>query len=109
MLNSIPIPSPKKAGLRTDQDGALLCGGCGEFCTHFRSLHVFMRGEDHDHGLRLDVDMARSQVSTSTRMGDGNPSSRRDGLALTFTCEFCKHITEVTFAQHKGTTFIECA
>lgn len=43
--------------------------------------------------------------------GERNPSSRRDGLVISFTCEQCSRddpgdVIELTIAQHKGSTEI---
>jgi hypothetical protein len=45
----------------------------------------------------------------ATSEGSGNPSSRRQGLAIRFFCEGCggadsDDIIELTVAQHKGST-----
>ncbi len=36
-----------------------------------------------------------------------NPSKRRDGVAIGFTCEQCPAVFWVTLAQHKGATLLE--
>jgi hypothetical protein len=36
-----------------------------------------------------------------------NPSSRRGGIAIRFWCEGCPFISELTLAQHKGSTEVE--
>ena len=38
--------------------------------------------------------------------GSGNPSDRRHGLAVAFTCEACPFQGELTVAQHKGATLV---
>jgi hypothetical protein len=36
-----------------------------------------------------------------------NPSERRQGLAIAFSCEDCDAKLELTIAQHKGNTIVE--
>ena len=37
----------------------------------------------------------------------GNPSARRHGIAIEFTCEQCGDGLRLTIAQHEGHTLIE--
>lgn len=92
------------AGL--SEDATLLCSHCGDPYTHFKDVRIYRRSEDKDEGLRLNVDMEGGPVVISTAMGSGNPSSRRSGVVLTVWCENCDAVTAVSFAQHKGETFV---
>jgi hypothetical protein len=85
--------------------GKLICAGCGEGYTHTLSVEIFMRSEDREAGLRVEV-VGESAV-IDTRVPDrDNPSSRREGIRITFGCEQCNVITVLEIAQHKGCTRI---
>jgi hypothetical protein len=85
----------------------LTCPHCGQSNLHHDAVTVFDR-EREDR-----------PVTATTVTGDGvyrkegwaadraNPSSRRDGLAISFWCEHCPALSELTIAQHKGCTFLE--
>jgi hypothetical protein len=90
-----------------NRDGILCCPACGGENLHQEDVEVFNRRVedapscvvvvDHKLGIALDGDPAR------------NPSSRRQGLLVTFLCETCgdlgrRHTLEI--AQHKGNTFV---
>ncbi len=67
---------------------------------------MFDRGEDAATVVRTEI--AGGKVTTEpAAQGDGNPSSRRDGLVVRFWCEGCgDDPIELCIAQHKGTTEI---
>lgn len=87
-----------------------LCPLCASDYTHHVGVSVYFREEDADKGLCVDV--YGDTVFTSSLMG-GNPSPRRDGIRINFTCENC-HADEddvyrphhqLHIIQHKGQTF----
>jgi predicted nucleic-acid-binding Zn-ribbon protein len=89
-------------------DSRLVCPKCGNENLHQGQVDVFVRIKEDapDHAIRINTDGA-IHVGTA----EDNPSSRRNGLAILFTCEQC-HFSEerpfrLTIYQHKGETFIE--
>ena len=95
----------------SDEEAELICPRCGGVNLHHVGVTLFERSEDGDPLVRIKV--AGSTVATDVvRSGEAdNPSPRRHGLAIQFTCETCNgseqpDVIELTIAQHKGTTFL---
>lgn len=86
--------------------GNLLCPHCeGEFLHHDR-IKVYGRVTEDDEDLvKVTVETTRRDGPVSQREL-GNPSARRDGVAISFWCELCEAVSELTIAQHKGMTEI---
>jgi hypothetical protein len=82
-------------------DGTLLCPSCGEDCgLHHGRITIYQRREDQSHVVRTIVDSA---VTSNVVIGNtNNPSRRRHGLAIEFSCEQCGGVGELTIAQHKS-------
>jgi hypothetical protein len=63
----------------------------------------------HHHGVTV-YSREEDGVATVTTINGGiageNPSDRRDGIAIRFTCELCPADIELTIAQHKGHTLL---
>jgi hypothetical protein len=81
-----------------DDDVMLKCPRCGtdEGYLHHGGVTVYSREED-------------GPVTVTTINGGAageNPSARRDGIAIRFTCELCPAELELTIAQHKGHTHL---
>ena len=86
----------------TDDNNAVLCPRCGFFYLHQEAVEVWNREEDKDvEGIRITEG---GQVAKAT--GD-NPSDRRSGVSIAFSCEGCPGDVELVIYQHKGQTFIE--
>jgi hypothetical protein len=87
----------------------LKCPGCGSEYLHHYEVRIYSRDED---AAKVEQITARAlpggtpQALLETTSGNGNPSSRRHGIAVRFDCEMCSQISELTLAQHKGTTMI---
>lgn len=81
----------------------ICCPGCGHEFTHHRSVEIWARPEDSPTGLHITVDGVDSdpkmEVVTSLR---GNPSTRRNAVAITFSCENCLDLSKLTISQRKG-------
>jgi len=82
----------------------LLCPSCGFNYLHHGRVEIFDRSEDASSDVHVVVDEGKAIVDTSL---DGNPSSRRHGLAVHFWCEGCKATPVLTIAQHKGNTVVD--
>ncbi len=79
----------------------LLCPNCGSNYMHHDKVEVCERTEDATTGLRVVVEEGR--VTTDSNLA-GNPSSRRHGLVIHFSCEGCHARSAIEIAQHKGNT-----
>jgi hypothetical protein len=79
---------------------------CEADLLHHSRVAVYDRNEDE---FVITHTLVERGCVTSTRTSNersGNPSDRRDGIAIQFYCEGCGRIRELTFAQHKGTTYL---
>jgi hypothetical protein len=84
----------------------LLCPGCGFFGgLHHDRVTVFDR--IREDGPSTVTEVKNGKVIRLCHNSNNNPSSRRDGIAIRFWCECCDAISELTIAQHKGTTEME--
>ncbi len=83
---------------------ALCCPRCGGDYVHPYYTNVYFRdAEDSPTGVRAEVIVGEVKVKSSM---DGNPSPRRDGVAVGFVCEGCQYdCFELCIWQHKGRTF----
>ena len=94
-----------KLGDYTEGYGAeLICPACDGTHMHHERVEVFEREEDAVVGLHVTV--ADMQVTTDMSL-EGNPSRRRDGLAIRFWCEECGGKSLLTISQHKGNTYCD--
>jgi hypothetical protein len=91
----------------TDTESALRCPRCGEpGGLHHGQVTIYDRlREDSEETTVTRV--WNGMVSSHRMTGPvGNPSDRRGGLRVSFSCEFCGDRVELTLAQHKGDTVI---
>jgi hypothetical protein len=89
------------------EDGThLRCARCGGEYLHHVKVEVFEGREDAAKGVHLSIDGGCVKVDDDLA---GNPSSRRHGLTIHLTCEFCAATNVLTIAQHKGLTLLEVA
>ena len=88
------------------------CPACSYFYTHQEYYEIFQRLEDCS-GIRTVVQLNQTTVDTNMK---GNPSYRRDGMRMFFTCEGCHGspdesenppMFELLIYQHKGVTIFE--
>jgi DNA-directed RNA polymerase subunit M/transcription elongation factor TFIIS len=95
--------------MNSDSD-ALVCPRCGYNYMHHENIIVYNRSEDEKETTVTTIegmDVVTKKVPSAEA---NNPSTRRHGLTITFTCEGCeekyKDEFELHLAQHKGNTYI---
>ena len=82
----------------------LKCPSCGFNYLNHQRVEVFERSEDEEKGLHVSVE--NKNVTTDTNLSD-NPSSRRHGLKIHFSCEGCEAKPVLSISQHKGNTWVD--
>lgn len=99
-----------KIGLEYDgDDSTLTCPRCGGSYLHHRSGVFYERGEDDESTVKITVGDFESNMVVVPSKSSGNPSRRRDGFVMRFSCESCSKSEpdlELSIAQHKGQTLI---
>ncbi|RUR51430.1 hypothetical protein [Vreelandella populi] len=98
------IPAFDQMSYNDGYGAELQCPNCNGNYLHHEKIEVFEREEDAKSGLQVTV--AGKEVTTSTSLS-GNPSLRRHGIAISFSCEFCDAVPVLTIAQHKGNTLVD--
>ena len=92
------------AELGTEQPH-LICPNCGSENVHMYKVEVFIRdAEDCEEGTHTEIQGLILKQNPSMK---GNPSGRRNGVKMTFTCEQCPQHFNLLIAQHKGWEMIE--
>ena len=107
-------PTGSPCGVYLTPFSELECPICHqETGLHHDRVEVFERKEDALRGLHVDVTSHETlsrldppAVTTDENM-EGNPSSRRNGVAIYFWCEHCSKESKLTIAQSKGTTIVK--
>lgn len=84
-------------------ESTLHCPACDGFYLHQGKVEIFNRSEDADEGTHVSVD--GTEVKTDRNLA-GNPSGRRHGLTIHFSCENCPADVQMHVYQHKGNTFV---
>lgn len=97
---SLTVPEFESAH---DIGGELQCPSCGCNYLHHERVEVFDRAEDAATGTHVVVDAGKVEVDNSMI---GNPSKRRDGIRIHFSCEGCKDHPYMEIVQHKGNTYV---
>jgi hypothetical protein len=102
------IPSVGWSG--SDTEGALKCPKCKELYLHHGAVKIFTRNEDELSVIKTVVIDGLISSHRVPSDGSGNPSSRRDGIVIEFSCEHCSEEGGPSFklniSQHKGYTLI---
>lgn len=90
------------------EQGVLRCPKCGSENLHHHAITVCDRNEDADTVIRSVIEGSATRMDVCANDASRNPSSRRHGLFIQFSCEICgRQDLELTFAQHKGQTYVE--
>ncbi len=82
----------------------LECPKCKGNYLHHEKVEVFDRHEDKTDGLHVVVGDQDVYVDKDLT---GNPSARRHGLKIHFSCESCDALPVLSISQHKGQTYID--
>ena len=86
-------------------NGSILeCPACGGENLHQERVDSWFREEDATHGVHTSA-MKDGGCFVSPEL-HGNPSARRDGLTIAFSCEGCDRISSLAVVQHKGLTLV---
>jgi len=100
------------------EDGTLFCPSCKDMYLHQGNVTVFEREEDAEYTTVIAQNKDTAQVNRFKSDDTCNPSSRRHGLLIEFSCEFCHAgnlkedwSTDKPFllgvSQHKGNTLLQ--
>ena len=95
---------PKFGEYHEGYGAELICPSCGFNYLHHEKVEVFERGEDATHGVHVTVADTKATCDTSH---EGNPSARRHGLKIYFSCEGCAAKPVLSLSQHKGNTYVD--
>ena len=90
-----------------DNYNILNCPACGGESLHQERVTAYFRHEDSDVGMVVEVDRETVMANANGDCITGNPSARRDGIVIEFSCENCSVIPRLAIVQHKGTTYFE--
>jgi hypothetical protein len=87
-------------------DNFLTCPRCGGWYLHHNQVTVYDRHEDAPRVTKIEVRDGSALVTRADSGTSGNPSDRRDGMAIEFRCEDCEATSKFLVAQHKGQSFV---
>ena len=82
----------------------LRCPHCGHAHIWHDDIEVFNRGEDEVRGLHVVIRFGDDRLTVDDNL-IGNPSPRRHGLKIWFTCENCRRRHVLVIRQHKGRSY----
>jgi len=81
----------------------LTCPHCGGEQLHQLAVEVYFRKEDASHGINASV-FGPAELCHTSHSQARNPSPRRDGVRIRFSCEHCPKESSLAIVQHKGDT-----
>jgi hypothetical protein len=84
----------------------LRCPRCGYTDLHHGRVTIFDRNEDAEMTVVTTVAGGLAEAHLLPSDTAGNPSFRRDGLAIAFACEGCGDDLELTIAQNGGSSTV---
>lgn len=88
----------------TNNEQVLCCPKCGgEFLRHFRTVVCEPSREDSDEGTEAVIN---SVGLTCAHRITKNPSPRRNGIRIFFSCENCGATPQLLLAQDKGNSLL---
>ncbi|MDR1084787.1 MAG: hypothetical protein LBP22_07985 [Deltaproteobacteria bacterium] len=87
-------------------NGSIQCPKCHCGNLHHVKVEIFSRQEDKGEVFNT-VFSKGTQISIDKILeASDNPSSRREGLKIWFTCENCDLYSALNVVQHKGETLL---
>jgi len=95
--------SPKFDDKSSSGGLALVCP-CGSRYTHQGRVDVFDREKEDGESIHTTIEGGQVMFG---RQGKKNPSRRRNGLTIFFSCENCSAKNQLAVFQHKGTTYLD--
>lgn len=99
-----PVPPITSDAVRLNPHAELVCPRCDGANLHHGTVRMWERGEDVAQVTLYTIDAP--DFSARVAPNAGNPSLRRHGMAIQFSCELCGGTSELTVAQHKGCTLM---
>ena len=95
--------------VKIDNNKCLLCPDCDNPYLHQESVEMFWRDrEDSERGTYVQSSWGNPPIVDKNSEMNQNPSGRRDGLRIKFSCENCgREDISLTLSQHKGWTLME--
>jgi hypothetical protein len=90
--------------VRIDPSDILKCPSCDWSNLHHVGIEIFEREEDAIVGVHVQVEDKAVRIDDDLT---GNPSARRDGMLIRFTCETCDATPILQMSQHKGSKYVE--
>ena len=96
----------------TDHRSELRCPRCGGEYLHQSVVKMYNRNEDDARVWRTVVTEDAVESKMAVSLTAENPSPRRQGLTIGFTCEGCSgdvnpKVMELHIFQHKGATLLK--
>lgn len=84
----------------------MVCPRCGSDYLHHQSVTLFDRSEDAQFVSETTVSCGEAKMKIVNSSASRNPSARRQGLEIVFTCEECEEgqTLSLFISQHKGQT-----
>lgn len=80
---------------------SLTCPCCGDTYLRHSDVTVWVRPVEDGPAHRVHVFPDGTYEKWD---GRNNPSARRGAVGIYFSCENCRRLLQLTFAQHKGET-----
>lgn len=94
---------------RFANENSMCCVYCGNQFVHHSDVEVYNR-QSEDDKYCFYTKTSRIDAKIDTRKStEQSPSSRRDGVRITLTCEECRKEFYLEIDQHKGWTLIRVA
>lgn len=88
--------------------GALICPRCDCDFLHHEDASIFVRKEDDYWTTVITQDTANVTSTKFPNSETCNPSPRRQGMIIRFSCESCGDAPlQLALYQHKGVTVLE--
>ena len=89
----------------------LQCPRCGGLSLHQNVIQVFHRSEDDPKVWKTVITENSVETKLAVSLTSDNPSPRRQGMTISFSCEDCgidreNDVLDLHLYQHKGSTVL---